>query len=53
MRSPVWMAAYAVALVLLGATYAALVFVGSGAALVFSLMALIAVVVAVVLTLKW
>ncbi len=52
MRSPMWMVAYAIALVLLGATYAALVFVGSGAALVFALMALVAVVAAVVLTLK-
>jgi len=46
------MVAYALALVLLGATYAALVFVGSGAALVFSLLALVAVVVAAVLALK-
>lgn len=46
------MAAYALALVLLGATYAALVFAGSGTALVFSLMALVAIVVAAVLALK-
>jgi hypothetical protein len=52
MRSPVWMLAYAVALVLLGATYAALVFLGSKAALIFALMALVAVVTAVVLVLK-
>ena len=52
MRSPTWMAAYAVALVLLGATYAALVFSGPEAALVFALMALVAVVTAVVLVLK-
>ncbi len=52
MRSPVWMLAYAVTLVLLGATYAALVFLGSEAALIFALMALVAVVTAVVLVLK-
>ena len=52
MRSPVWMLAYAVALVLLGVTYAALVFLGSEAALIFALMALVAVVTAVVLVLK-
>ncbi len=52
MRSPAWMVAYAVTLVLLGATYAALVFVGTGAALIFALVALVAVVVAVVLVLK-
>ena len=52
MRSPAWMAAYAVTLVLLGATYATLVFFGSQAALVFALAALAAVLVAVVLALK-
>ncbi len=52
LRSPVWMLAYALALVLLGATYAALVFLGSEAALIFALMALVAVVTAVVLVLK-
>ena len=51
-RSPAWMVAYAVTLMLLGATYAALVFLGSRAALVFALMALVAVVTAVILTLK-
>lgn len=51
MRSPAWMVAYAVVLVLLGATYAALVFSGPRAALVFALAALAAVVVAVALAL--
>jgi hypothetical protein len=46
------MVAYAVALMLLGATYVALVFLGREAALVFALMALVAVVTAVVLVLK-
>jgi len=46
------MLAYAVALVLLGATYAGLVFLGSEPALIFALMALVAVVTAVVLALK-
>ncbi len=46
------MLAYAVALVLLGTTYAALVFMGPEAALIFALMALVAVVTAVVLVLK-
>ena len=46
------MVAYAVVLVLLGATYAALVFLGPEAALVFALLALVAVMVAVVLALK-
>jgi hypothetical protein len=45
------MVAYAVVLVLLGATYAALVFYGAGVALIFALAALAAVLVAVVLTL--
>jgi hypothetical protein len=48
-RSPAWMAAYAVTLLLLGVTYAALVFFGSQVALVFALAALVAVVVAVAL----
>ncbi len=52
MRSPVWMVAYAVVLVLLGATYAALVFIGPEVALVFALAALAAVVVSLVLALK-
>jgi hypothetical protein len=46
------MAAYAVTLVLLGATYATLVFFGPQVALVFALAALAAVLVAVVLALK-
>ncbi|MDP8946852.1 MAG: hypothetical protein M3N09_01950 [Actinomycetota bacterium] len=52
MRSPAWMVAYAVVLVLLGATYATLVFFGPKVALVFSLGALAAVVVSVALALK-
>ncbi len=52
MRSPAWMVAYAVALMLLGVTYGALVFLGHEAALAFALMALVAVVTAVVLVLK-
>jgi hypothetical protein len=51
-RSPAWMVAYAVTLLLLGATYAALVFSGPRAALIFALAALAAVLVAVVLALK-
>jgi hypothetical protein len=51
-RSPAWMVAYAVTLLLLGATYAALVFSGPRAALVFALAALAAVLVAVVLAIK-
>jgi hypothetical protein len=43
------MAAYAVTLVLLGATYATLVFFGSQAALVFALAALVTVVAAAAL----
>ncbi|BBL79509.1 hypothetical protein RxyAA322_13630 [Rubrobacter xylanophilus] len=50
MRSPAWMVAYAVMLGLLGASYAALVFIGPRAALLFSLAALAAVIVALVLT---
>ncbi|MEW6637711.1 MAG: hypothetical protein AB1425_12970 [Actinomycetota bacterium] len=49
MRSPAWMIAYAVMLGLVGASYAALVFVGPQAALIFSLAALAAVVVALAL----
>ncbi len=52
MRSPAWMVAYAAALVLLGATYATLVFSGPGVALLFALAALAAVLVAVALALK-
>ncbi len=52
MRSPVWMVAYAVVLVLLGAAYATLVFSGPRVALVFALAALAAVLVAVALALK-
>jgi hypothetical protein len=46
------MVAYALVLVLLGATYATLVFSGPKVALVFALAALAAVLVAVVLALK-
>jgi hypothetical protein len=52
MRSPAWMVAYAVTLVLLGAAYATLVFSGPRVALVFALAALAAVLVALVLALK-
>ena len=50
MRSSAWMIAYAVVLVLLGATYAALVFYPS-VALTLALCALVAMVVALLLTL--
>ena len=52
MHSPAWMVAYAVDLVLLGATYATLVFSGPKVALVFVLAALAAVVVSLVPALK-
>ena len=48
MHSPAWMVAYAVDLVLLGATYATLVFSGPKVALVFALATLAAVVVSLV-----
>jgi hypothetical protein len=48
-RSPAWMVAYAVTLVLLGAAYAALVFYDAEAALVFAFAALATVVVALAL----
>jgi hypothetical protein len=51
-RSPAWMAAYALTLLLLGAAYATLVFYGAEVALVFALAALATVVVAVVLAFK-
>jgi hypothetical protein len=51
-RSPAWMAAYAVTLVLLGAAYATLVFSGPRVALLFAVAALAAVLVAMVLALK-
>ncbi len=51
MRSPAWMVAYAVVLVLLGATYAALVFSGPRTALFFALAALAAMIVTLALTL--
>jgi hypothetical protein len=52
MRSPAWMVAYAVTLVLLGAAYATLVFSDPRIALVFALAALAAVLVALVLALR-
>ena len=52
MHSPAWMVAYAVDLVLLGATYATLGFSGPKVALVFALAALAAVVVSLVPALK-
>ena len=52
MRSPAWMVAYAVVLVLLGVTYAALVYYGPEIALAFALPALAAVMVAVALAIK-
>ena len=52
MRSPAWMIAYAVVLVLLGAAYATLVFYGAEVALVFALAALATVLVAVALAIK-
>ena len=52
MRSPAWMVAYAVVLVLLGATYATLVFSGPKTALVLALAALAAVFVSLALALR-
>lgn len=52
MRTPAWMIAYAAVVVFSGASYAALVYVGQALALSFALAALIAVIAAVVLTLK-
>ena len=49
MRSPVWMIAYGLVLALLGATYAALVFVGPGLALPIALVALTAMIVTLML----
>jgi 6-phosphofructokinase 1 len=51
-RTPAWMVAYAAVLVLLGATYATLIFTGPRVALVFALAALAAVLTAVMLVLK-
>ena len=53
MRSPAWMVAYAVVLVLLGATYGTLVFFGPKLALLFSLAALATMLVAVALAWFW
>jgi hypothetical protein len=52
MRSPAWMVAYAVVLVLLGVAYATLVFSGPKAALVFALAALAVVLVSLALALR-
>jgi hypothetical protein len=52
LRSPAWMVAYAVTLLLLGAAYVALVFFDRGIAFVFALAALVTVLVALVLALK-
>ena len=52
MRSPAWMVAYAAALVLLGAGFLTVVYVGARAALFFTVPALAAMLIAVYLTLK-
>lgn len=52
MRTPTWMIAYAAVLLLSGASYAALVFAGQGLALACAALALVAAVVAVVLTVR-
>ena len=52
MRSPAWMVAYTVVLVLLGAGYATMVYVGPRAALFFTVPALAAALVSVYLTLR-
>lgn len=49
MRSPQWMIAYALVLVLVGAAYAALVYVNASVAFVFALLALVAMVGALAL----
>ena len=51
MRSPAWMVAYALVLALLGAAYAALVFLGPNVALFFALAALVAAIIAATLAL--
>jgi hypothetical protein len=51
-RSPAWMVAYAVVLVLLGAAYATLVFHDAQVALIFALAALATVLVAVALAIR-
>jgi hypothetical protein len=48
-RSPAWMAAYALTLVLLGATYGTLIFIGPKVALLFALAALASVLAALAL----
>lgn len=49
MRSPKWMAAYAVALAMIGGTYFSVVYLSPGVALVFGLAALVAVLIALAL----
>ncbi|MDQ3428571.1 MAG: hypothetical protein M3479_01320, partial [Actinomycetota bacterium] len=51
-RSPAWMVAYAAVLVLLGAGYATVVYVGPRAALFFTVPAFVAALVSVYLTLR-
>lgn len=50
MRTPAWMVAYALTLVLLAGAYTALVFFGWQSAFLFALAALVAVVSALALT---
>lgn len=52
MRSPKWMVAYVVVLLLVGATYGALILFGQAVALAFAAAALVAAIVAVVLTIR-
>lgn len=52
MRTPAWMVAYTAVLLFSGASYAALVFVGRGFALACAFLALVAALVAVVLTIR-
>ncbi len=52
MRSPAWMVAYAAVLVLLGAGYVTVVYVGARAALLFTVPALVAALVSIYLTLQ-
>ena len=52
MRSPAWMVAYVVTLMLLGAAYVMLMFSSPRAALAFALAALVTIVVSLLLTLR-
>lgn len=47
MRSPRWMVAYGIGLVLLAGLYVSVVYIGPGAALVFGVFAFVAMLVAV------